>query len=325
MKALITGASGFIGKHLVKRLLEDGNHVKCLVRKNSNIEHLNNVEFVYGDLRDKESLKKAVRDVDIVYHLGAVLGSKAENKKIIWEVNVEGTRNLLEASFNGRIKKFIFFSSFLVYGYTKNAATEETPYTAETTYYGESKRKGEEIVEEYKKKGMNTVIVQPSIIHGPGLDFGFASLFPAVQKGRFLFIGGGNNLEQLGYIDNLIDGVILAAKKNNAIGQKYIIGDSEILTFNEIVNEISNILNVNIPKVHVPEKIARISVFPLNVLSKITGINPPLDHKRINFMTKNQAGSIEKAKRELGYKPKISSKEGLRRTIEHFRKTGFLK
>ena len=114
--------------------------------------------------------------------------------------------------------KFIFFSSFLVYGYTKNAATEETPYTAETTYYGESKRKGEEIVEEYKKKGMNTVIVQPSIIHGPGLDFGFASLFPAVQKGRFLFIGSGNNLEQLGYIDNLIDGVILAAKKNNAIG-----------------------------------------------------------------------------------------------------------
>ncbi|MAG52813.1 MAG: hypothetical protein CMH62_02525 [Nanoarchaeota archaeon] len=325
MKILVTGASGFIGKHLVRRLVEK-HKVKCLVRESSNVEELKKlkVELVYGGLLDKKSLANAVKNVDVVYHLAAVLGSKAEDKKDIWDANVEGTRNIIDAACKAKVSKFVHFSTFLVYGYTDEPATEETPYTAETTFYGKSKRKSEEVVKEYSDK-IKTVIIQPTIIHGEGLDFGFSSLFPAIQNGKFMFIGNGENLQHLGYIENFIEGALLAGEKKEAVGKKYIIGDEAPITFNLLVENIADILNVKASKVHLNEKIARMSVFPLKILSKLTNTNPLLDNKRINFMVNNQAGNISKIKKELGYKPKISSRDGLEKTIEYYKKTGFLR
>jgi nucleoside-diphosphate-sugar epimerase len=325
MKILVTGGSGFIGKHLVKQLVKKSK-VRCLVRKNSNTDGLEGTELVYGELTDKSSLDKAVDGVDVVYHLGAVLGSKGESRELIWDVNVNGTRNILDACYNAKIKKFIHFSTFLVYGYTKEPANEEMLYKADTTFYGVSKRESEIIVREFaREKNMDTVIIQPTIIHGPGLNFGFNSLFPAIQNGKFMFIGDGTNLQHLGYIDNFIEGVLLAGSKKEAIGQTYIIGDERPMTFNEMVKAITDILNVKAPRAHLNENIARVSVFPLRILSKLTGTRALLDHKRINFMVKNQAGNISKIKKELGYKPKISSREGLERTIKYYKETGFLK
>jgi nucleoside-diphosphate-sugar epimerase len=323
MKILVTGGSGFIGKHLVKRLKGE---IRCLVRENSDVKGLEDCELVYGDLDNKESLVKAVKDVDVVYHLGAVLGSKDESEALIWKVNVDGTRNLLEACCESKVKKFIHFSTFLVYGYTDRPANEEMLYKADTTFYGVSKRESEIIVREFARdKGMNVVIIQPTIIHGEGLDFGFSSLFKAIQDGKFMFIGDGNNLQHLGYIENFIEGVLLAGESEKAIGQTYIIGDERPITFNQLVETISELLNVKPPKKHLNERIARRSVFPLKIISKLTKTRALLDHKRINFMVNNQAGDISKIKKELGYSPKISSKEGLKRTIEHYKKIGFLK
>ena len=325
---LVTGASGFIGSHVVENLVRKDYRVRCLVRKNSNVDYLKrlNVELVYGDLRDKESLKKAVRDVDIVYHLGAVLGGYGTSKELQYDVNVNGTRNILEESFKNNVKKFIHFSTFAVYGYTKPIANEETPQKGLASSYALSKRKGEKAVKEFINKGMDVTIIQPTVIHGERLDFGIKNMFSAIQNGKFRFIGSGNNLLHLGYIDNFIDGLFLASESKKSKGQTYIIGDDGPLSFRIIVEEIAGILNVNIPKLSVPEKIARKAIPAFKILAKLTkNKQPVLTNHRINFMTKNQAGSIEKAKRELGYKPKISSKEGLRRTIEHFRKTGFLK
>jgi len=317
MKALVTGASGFIGKHLVKRLEKEGYEVRCLVRKDNN--EFKNV--VIGNLLDKDSLKKAVEGIDIVFHLGAVIGSRGESKKEIWEANVDGTKNIIEESYSAGVKKFIHFSTFLVYGYTEKQANEETLYKAETTFYGESKRQSEIIVREYNRdKGMKTVIIQPTIIHGPGLNFGFASAFSAIQNGKFLLIGNGENLQHLGYIDNLIEGTILASKGEEAVGKTYIIGDEYLMTFKDLVEFIAKEVNVKIP-----EMVARMLVLPLRILASVTRTEPLLDQRRINFMVKNQAGDIGKIKRELGFKPKVSPKEGLRLTIEHYKKIGVLK
>jgi len=327
MNVLITGSSGFIGSHLAEELVKKGYNVKCLVRKTSNIENLKKlgVELVYGELTNKDSLARAVDDVDIVYHLGAVLGSFNEPKELIWNVNVNGTKNILDESFKHGVKKFIHFSTFLVYGYTKKPANEKTPYSAPTTYYGETKRESEKIVEEYMDKGMSTVIIQPTVIHGAGLDFGFANLFKAIQDGKFMFIGNGDNLLHLGYIDNLIEGVLLASESEKAIGKKYIIGDEKPLPFKVVVGYMAGILGVKMPRIHLPEVVARVSIPPLKILSLITAKQPILTSERINFIVKNQAGDISKIKNELGFKPRISSRDGLELTIEHYKKIGFLR
>ena len=277
-------------------------------------------------MRDKNSLVKGLKDMDIVYHLRAILGGYGASKELQYEVNVNGTKNILDESLRNDVKKFIHFSTFAVYGYTNPIANEGTPQKGLASSYAISKRKGEKIVKEFMKKGMDITIIQPTVIHGERLDFGIRNMFSAIQNGKFRFIGNGNNLLHLGYIDNFIDGLFLASESKKSKGQTYIIGDEKPLPFRMIVEGLADILNVKISKFSLPEGIARISVPAFKFLAKLTkSTQPILTNHRINFMTKNQAGSVEKAKKELGYEPKVSSKEGLRRTIDYFRKTGFLK
>ena len=325
-KVLVTGGTGFIGTYLVERLVKDGYKVRCLVRKSSDLEILKKlgVEFSYGDLIDKESLVEAVKGVSVVYHLGAVLGSFGAPQEVIYNVNVNGTRNLLEECFKQKVKRFIHFSTFSVYGYTKTPANEETPQVALASYYAKTKRIGEKIAKEYMDKGMDIAIIQPCVIHGPRLNFGFGGTFTAVKNKKFMLIGDGGNLLHLGYIDNFIEGTMLVGERKESKGQTYIIGDEVPLPFEVVIKNIAEILGVKLPRVRMPEMVARMSVPYLKVLSKFTGGGQPLlTHHRINFMTQNQAGDISKIKKELGYEPKISSREGLERTVKYYRENGF--
>ena len=322
MRALVTGASGFIGRHLVRRLLKEKYKVRCLVRKNSNVNGLIDVELVYGDLLDKDSLKKAVDGVDMVYHLGAVGGIYGVPRKIVYDVNVNGTRNIIEESYKAKIKKFIHFSTFSVYGYTEKPANEETPQKGLTSYFGKTKRMGEKIVKEYMQKGMDAVIIQPTVTYGPGLNLGFVNMFSAIKNKKFCFIGNGNNFLHLCYIDNLMDGIILVSRGKKAIGQTYLIGDETPLMFKDIVGCVAENLRVNIPKIYLPIWLARTAVPYLKFLAKLIKQQQPLlTYHRINYMSKNQFANISKIKRELGFKPKISSREGLKLTIEDWMKS----
>jgi nucleoside-diphosphate-sugar epimerase len=313
----VTGATGFIGTRLVKRLVSEGHKVTCLARDKSKCLEMNKlkINFVKGDVMDKESVGKALEgikgEVDFAFHLAAVIGDHGEPEELIWKVNVEGTRNVIDECFRHGVKKFIHFSSFSVYGYRDAVFDEKTPYNAYTTVYGKSKRESEKIVGEYKRKGMKAVIIQPVFVYGPGLKAGFVDFFRMIKNGKFMFIGDGRNKIHLVHVDNLIDGVLLAAKSRKAENRKYIIGDEEPLSLRKLVYEAAELMNIKPPTKHIPKIVA-------------TPVLYFLARSKLYFMIKYQACDISKAKKELGYRPKIKTKEGLREFVRYLNKENII-
>lgn len=321
---LVTGARGFVGSHLVRRLLDKGYIVRALVRKGRDISGLDSrVKVYYGDITDPYSLGDAVRGAYMVYHLAAVVTLAGIPDRLFWEVHVKGTENTLEVSLNSGVERFIHVSTCGVHGDVKNPlASEDSPIRAEDIYQ-RTKAEGERIVRYLGEKGIQTVIIRPTGVYGPG-DMRLLRLFKMINNRRFFMVGDGNTFFHPVYIDDLTDALILAGESDNAVGESFIIGGERYLTLNELVNIIARTLGVTLRKLHLP-------IFPIKALANITefvckplGIEPPLYRRRIDFFTKNRAFDISKAKRILGYRPRVDIEEGIRLTVDWYKKEGLL-
>jgi nucleoside-diphosphate-sugar epimerase len=286
MKTLVTGATGFIGRHLVKALHKQGRALKCLVRKTSQTSFLEqlDVELVYGDLEDKDSLKKALQGTDIIYHAaGEVFALNTEN---YYKVNVSGVQNLLEACSNGSVRKFIHFSSSSATGpnpVRDIPVTENSP-CCPITPYGKSKLEGEKIIRELSKQyNVPIVIIRPPLVYGPKLSKSSRVLMflELISKGLFRIIGDGYNLLSLCYIDNLIYGVMLAEKEQRAEGETYFLADARPYTINEIAETIAKEAGKQLPIPHMPFWVANILSIGLLIPSKLFGFTSPLTRNTV--------------------------------------------
>lgn len=328
LKILVTGGTGLIGSHLVERLIKKHN-VRCLVLKNSDTKFLDDlgVEVVYGDITDKKSLKLAVKGIDYVFHLAAAFKKdlpKNPTKDFYFNVNVKGVENLLSVCKENEVERVIHFSASGVYGHsTSKPINENSPYNPSNPYEL-SKCEGEKMVIKFIGSGLPATIIQPTIVYGPRETTAFLRLFKAIKNGVFIVIGNGKNKLHLAYVENLIDGVILASKEKKAIGQKYLIGDERAYPVLEIVETIANVLDVKIPKIKIPYWVAKIGAVPFELTSKIMGIKPPITRYTVDFLAKNRIYDISKAKKELGYKPKFSLKEGIEHTVRWYKENSLL-
>ncbi len=318
MKTLVTGATGFIGRHLVKALIEKGDEVRCLVRRTSNVNGLDQpgVEFVYGDLLDKAAIAKAVQDIDAVYHLGGEVYSLIV--KDFHRVNVEGTKNLLDACMSNAIQRFVFFSSIAASGPNrdKKKPLRESDSCNPITPYGVSKLESEKIVLDYfRKYKLPVVIVRPPTVYGPGQSDVLSKFFQRVNKGSFFIFGNGEYLRSLCYIKNLIDGAILAGTKSEAIGEIFFISDKKIYNFKEIVCAIAEVQGHDVALHTLPPFIAHFFLSLFNFLIKFININI-MRFYTIGTMGVNLGCEISKAEKVLAYDPKISLKQGLSITNE---------
>jgi len=331
MKCLVTGATGFIGGHLVEKLVAEGFKVRALVRATSNTELIDKlgVEKALGDLRDFSSLKKAVKNVDLVFHLAAYYTFHGK-KELYWEINVEGTRKLVEACLSEGVKRFIYCSTTEAVGPTPPRPVDES-YPPNPTYeYGRSKLAAENVVREAGGKGLEYTIIRPSGVYGPrnvnDVSYYFITL---VASGSLLsrFIpGSGETLIQFVHVSDVVQGFLLAAEKDVSIGQTYFISEDKAYTYNEVYNILSEILNVKVKRFHIPGWLAKAFIAPIEFAYKIVGKEHFMYHvSTIDAMLQNRAYSVEKAKRELGYKPKYDLKTGLAETIEWYREHGFIK
>jgi nucleoside-diphosphate-sugar epimerase len=324
MKIAVTGGSGFIGSHLVERLVSEGHKVKAFARKTSNIKLLEklDVKLVYGDVTDRGSVERLVDDVDVVYHVAGkvYMGSKKE----FWNVNVQGTVNMLEACLDRSIDRFVYTSTIGVMGSVRNPPADETGVYNPLSPYDESKCKAEKTALWYcRENGVPVTVVRPTVVYGPRNMY-LLRLYHWIQRGDFRLIGGMNNLMHPCYIENFLDGVTLAAEKPRAIGEVYIIGDEKPVTWREYVNDIAEALGVNLPDRHVPVWVLRAVACFSEFKSWVFGSEPFLTRYWVEEITKNFAYDIAKAKSELGYNPKISLKEGVSRTVEWYKQNGFL-
>lgn len=326
LKVLVTGGTGFAGSHLVSRLVKKGEFVRVLVRKNSNVDYLKklDVELCIGDVIDKNSIKAAIKEIDVVYHIAALFRQARFPDKVYWQVNVQGTQNMLEAGYEEGVKRFVHCSTIGVLGHIANPPADETyPYNPGDVYQG-SKCEGEKIaLKFFRDKKFPVVIARPAAIYGPG-DMRLCKLFKYVSSGRMIILGDGNSFYHLVYVEDLVKGFELCAQKERAIGQVYILGGDKYLALNELADLIASVLGVSLLKIHLP-------VFPVKALSILCekicvplGIEPPLYRRRVDFFTKSRAFDISKAKRELGYKPEFNLETGLRLTGEWYGKKGFL-
>ena len=327
MKILVTGGTGFTGKALVKRLLDEGHQVIALDYKEGlKTQELREwgAEVIIGSVVDREIVEKAMEGVDIVHHLAAAFRELNVPNDYYYEVNVNGTKNVLESAFNHKVKKFIYCSTCGVHGNIDDPPGGEDAPIQPADYYQRTKYEAEPIVNEYYKKGLKTIILRPAAIYGPGDPERFYMIFKRVAKGSFPMFGKGKTYYHPLYIDNLVDAFLLSMEGDKGLGEAYLIADEKYLEIEDIVKRVGKALNVNVNIKHYPILPVIVTGHIVEKICKPFKIAPPIFPRRVDWYRQNRAFKIDKAKRDLGYKPRIDIDEGLKRTAEWYKKENYL-
>lgn len=323
---LVTGATGFTGGHLAEELVHKGYRVKALTLPGQDTSKLDKlgVEVVIGDLTKKETLQPAVEGAEIVFHIAAIFREQDVPRHLFFDVNVGGTKNLLESALDAGVKRFVHCSTVGVQGEIKNPpAKEEDPYDP-LDYYQESKVQGEKLaLQFFKEHDIEGVVFRPVGIYGPG-DTRFLKIFKFVNSGKFRMIGKGNVLYHLTYVKDLVQGIILCGEKKEAVGEIFTLGGNEYVTLNEYVKILAEVLGVPEPKKRVPLLPVWIAAVLCEAACYPFRIHPPLYRRRLEFFTKDRAFDISKAKQLLGYNPQVSLREGLKITADWYRENNLL-
>ena len=328
MNILITGATGFIGSHLTKKLCKQGYHCRCLVR---NIEKAGeifkdyeDIEFVVGDLTIPETLKNLNEGIDCVINVAGLLAKWNSTEKELRAINTDGPVNLVRSFSDKGIKHFIQISTGGATGPIYGAPADENYICNPITLYEKSKYLGEIDFKKYCEKcNVPYTVVRPTFTYGPG-DAQKLALFKLVNKGLILTFGGGNSTNQPVYIDDLVNGIVLALKKSGT-GQTYIIGGERSITKKEFQETIARIFARKTINVNIPKRLAFLIAYIMEFFSKMFKINPILSLSRANMMCKDFKYNITKAKRELNYQPKFDLTEGIRNTIRYYKNKGIIR
>lgn len=324
---LVTGATGFTGGHLARALKRRGNRVRALVRPSSkHIDALagDGIEPVEGQLMCAEDVQRAVKGAATIYHIAAAYREARHSDRYYFQVNVDGTRHVLDAACREGTERVVHCSTVGVHGKVKNIPANEIAPMNPGDSYQQSKLEGERVAQQAFANGMPGAIFRPTGIYGPG-DMRFLKLFSTIHSGRFCMFGSGQVLYHLTFIDDLVDGIICCGEHANARGQVYILAGPRYTSLNELVALMATALDRPAPSGHLP-------LWPLLGTARICewicrpmGIEPPLYRRRCDFFCKDRAFSSEKAMREIGYQPKVDLAEGLKRTADWYHQNGLLK
>ena len=327
MRVLVTGGTGFTGKALVKRLLDLKHDVVALDYKEGlRTQELREwgAKVVLGSVTDRDVVAHAMEGVEVVHHLAAAFREMGVPDSYYYEVNVNGTRNVLDVARAAGVRKFVYCSTCGVHGNIDHPPGGEDAPIQPADYYQRTKYEAEPVVRQFFERGLKTVILRPAAIYGPGDPERFFLIFKRVAKGTFPMFGSGKTYYHPLYIDNLIDAFILAMQEGKGEGEAYLIADEQYLEIEDLVRRVGKALSIDVKIPHYP-------VWPVvaagHVCEKICrpfGVTPPLFPRRVDWYRQNRAFKIDKAKRDLGYRPKVGIDEGLRRTAEWYRNEGLL-
>jgi len=324
-RVLVTGGTGFIGSHLIERLLGKGVSVRCLVREVNALGWLKeemNVEYIFGDVMDYDSLIPAVAGVEIVFHLAGL--TKSTTEKGFYQVNAAGALNILKAvvEVNPNLKRFVYISSQAVTGPSSTPVTEsEIPRPV--TPYGASKLAGEQTVLAFRSQ-IPVTILRPAVVYGPR-ERDVYTFFRIIQWGIKPVLGWKEHYNSFIYVDDLVDGIILAAESKKAAGQTYFLVSESIVSWSSFNNEIARALGKKTITIHIPVLLAGFIAFLTEVISKLTGKLSILSRQKIKELKEESwVCDGSKAKKELCFYPKVRLSEGIDRCVDWYRKQGWL-
>jgi nucleoside-diphosphate-sugar epimerase len=316
MKALVTGANGFTGSHLVKALEQRGDAVVGLVRKSSNIDRLSgcNVQLVYGDITDRDALKTAISGVDWVFHTAAYVELGLVNAAEMERVNVQGTRAVMEVAEAAGLSKVVYCSTIGVFGDTQGRVADETFQREQADFssaYDRTKYEAQQIVDRVAAKGLPVVSILPSGIFGAD-DPHFGPVMQQFLKGGLKVWAGGDRITGIVHVDDLAAAMILAAEKAKP-GEHYIISAGD-LTTREMFALLSQEAGIPVPR-EVPKPLVRLAGNLLDPIGRLLNWQPPISRERVHYIYDRCVRvDATKARSELGWQPRSVS-ETLREIV----------
>lgn len=314
---LITGATGLIGRNFARRAVAAGYPVLAMVRRNSDRSALDGVpvRFVEGDLSAPETLPSAVAEADVVVHSAAHLGDWGPPEKYR-AINVVALEHMLNAATQtGRLQQWIQLSSQGVYPARHHYGTDESvpPEANNIDGYTQTKAESELVVQRYiRDHNLNAVVIRPGFTYGPGERNALKRVVEKIQAGKMKIIGRGDRLLNNTSVHNLCDAILLAIETPNIGGETFNIRDERLVTREEFVHTICDYLGKPYPR-HVPEWLVKTAVAPIEAIARMRGREdaPVITRGQIKFLTQNLDYSIGKAKRVLGYRPKVDFRDGI--------------
>lgn len=329
MRVLITGGTGFIGSRLALRSLTEGHSVAVLGQVNTPAEVENRrflegkgIRITPGSVTERDQLLDRAKGCDVVFHLAAAQHEANLPDRHFYAVNVDGTRNMLEASVTAGVKRFVHGSTIGVYGSAMEGELNEESALRPDTIYGVTKREGERLALSFNDR-IPVAVVRISETYGPG-DTRLLKLFKAIRKRVFFMIGPGDNDHQPIYVEDLVDGIYRAAQVSEAVGQVFVLAGKEVLTTQKMVETIAKELGTSLPKLRAPMWPFLAAAVVLEKTLRPLGIQPPLHRRRLDFFRKSFCFSRDKAANVLGFLPSTDFARGVAETAKWYQERGLL-
>jgi 2-alkyl-3-oxoalkanoate reductase len=322
---LVTGGTGFVGGAVARRLRSANCTVRALVRRNSDAAALTaaGCELRTGDITDAASVQQAMEGVDAAVHCAAFASDWGPRETFV-QVNVEGSRHIFDAALQSGVKRLVHFSTTDVFGVTTHGRVIDDAFPLKATGfpYSDTKAEADRMAHAYaQERGLPVVVIRPTWIYGPSDRTFLPELVDAMRKHEMVFFGSPDNTIPLCYIDNLVDAVVLALTRDEAVGQGYIVSDGAVVTWRELTDLLAEQLDLPVVKRTIPLPLAEGVAVGAETWAKITKSTkrPALTRYELEIGGRDMHYSNAKICRELGFSPRVLPEEGLARTIEWLR------
>jgi nucleoside-diphosphate-sugar epimerase len=331
MKLLVTGGTGFIGSHLAEEGRRRGAEVVVLgltdrPEEQANAELLSRLgaEVLSGSITDEALCRRAVKGATHVFHLAVAMREGGKSDEFFESINLDGTRSLLEASTAGRVERFVYCSTIGIYGHRAPGITREDSPLAPGNIYERTKVSAERQVRDFAEKcGLNAVVLRPADVYGPR-DHRLLKLFKGVSRGRFPLFGSGNGRRHMVYVDDVVSAFFKALERDEAVGQGMIVAGPQACTLRELVAEITLATGSKRYGFRLPLAPMLALAAVVEDVSKAIKVDPPIYRRRMDFFSSDSEFDTSRARQVLGWEPRVDLREGVRRTLEDYRRCGLL-
>ncbi|HWG42636.1 MAG TPA: NAD-dependent epimerase/dehydratase family protein [Gemmataceae bacterium] len=321
MVTLVTGASGFVGSHVIDTLLAQGRAVRALVRNPTAAEELRDrgVEVQVGDVREAHVLTQAARGVDVIYHCAAAVGP-AFSPREIHDIGLSGARHVLEALRQAGAGRAVLLTSVNVLGTRHLAdATEDLPCRRSGDASADVKIEIEALAHEYEQRhGVDATILRPGLIYGPRDRHNLPQMIRALRRGRFAYIGSRDHVTPIVHVSDVVQAILLAGRTPASRGRAYHITDGSRTTIGDFIDHLAGLLGCPAPRKVLPYMVPAMGCFVFETLARtrLYRGRPPINRSSLRHLGTSRFFSIARASKELGYTPHISFQEGLNTTVK---------
>jgi nucleoside-diphosphate-sugar epimerase len=331
VRLLVTGGTGFIGSHLAEEGRKRGAEVVVLgltgrpeEQANAGLLSRMGVEVLSGSITDAELCRRAARGATHIFHLAVAMREGGKADEFFESINLDGTRQLLEAANRQRLQRFVYCSTIGIYGHRAPGITREDSPLVPGNVYERTKVSAELLVRDVAQHcGVPAVILRPADVYGPR-DQRLLKLFKGVSKGRFPLFGSGKGRRHMIYVDDVVSAFFKACERDEALGEGLIVAGPSACTLRELVDEITAATGSRRYGVRLPLAPMLALAAAVEDISAALGIDPPIYRRRMDFFHSDSEFDTSRARRVLDWVPKVDLREGVRRTLEDYRRSGQL-